>query len=472
MRYFAALFSILLHLLAIAVLVDFVPPDQERVSSFGIELVSLDNRIPEKDFEHRISENKQQQRDKWVESNKVAAASKDIQHSSLKGSVRPKTENQISNESVKPTKEDQPVKSTVANKKVAGKPRNYLHIEIGSSSSPNAVVLRQGKGITVGNSTMVLKRGSEARSLSALAAYEFHEDDFRGHYETSTGRQIVIIDGRAEHGRLILHDRKSGLIRKLRKSEFGDFIYTYGPAFDVDEPVKGSVVFLPGDEHWIHRFMWMPEDAAAEYPIKGRVDSFEAGESVDDCNLFVPAAKGIFPAVVLMHYGLDIDDAQFAEVARHLCGKNVVVLNVQGGSLKELHAAYDQLRSTPKVDPQKIGVWFRGYGAKKIPRIELPAGSFKFVILTIDHPEDGLYPERLASVLTDSLPTFIGFRGASSDWKRVLPVILTGFQSAPHQIVMIDEPLSGMKGMGTDQKWIDCLSGDFVSSISAWLDSN
>jgi len=50
--------------------------------------------------------------------------------------------------------------------------------------------------------------------------------------------------------------------------------------------------------------------------------------------------------------------------------------------------------------------------------------------------------------------------------------MLTGFQSAPHQIVMIDEPPAIVEGVGTDQKWIDCLSGDFVSSISAWLDSN
>ncbi|WP_320008026.1 hypothetical protein [Maridesulfovibrio sp.] len=472
MRYLAVLLSISLHLLIIVFLVDFVPPDQDIFSPFGIELVSLEKRIPEKKIEHRVSENKKQKKINRPEINKDEPANKDIQHSPLKGSVRTKAENQISNESVKPVRADQPEKSEVLNKKAAGKSKNYPHIEIGSSSNENAVVLRQGKGITVGNSTMVLKRGSEARSLSALAAYEFHEDDFRGHYETSTGRQIVIIDGRAEHGRLILYDRKSGLIRKLRKSEFGDFIYTYGPAFDVDEPVKGSVVFLPGDEHWIHRFMWMPEDAAAEYPVKGRVDSFEAGESVNDCNLFVPAAKGVFPAVVLMRYGLDIDAARFSEVARHLCGKGVVVLIVQGGGSEELRTAYKQLRANPKVDPHKIGVWARGYGAKKIPRMELPAGFFKFVILTIDHPEDGLYPERVASVLTDRLPTFIGFRGVSSDWKSVVPIMLSGFQSAPHQIVMIDEPPSGVKGTGTDQKWIDCLSGDFVSSISAWLDSN
>ncbi|GKT28729.1 cell envelope integrity protein TolA, partial [Aduncisulcus paluster] len=32
--------------------------------------------------------------------------------------------------------------------------KSYPHIEIGTSENPDAVVLRQGKGITVGNSTM------------------------------------------------------------------------------------------------------------------------------------------------------------------------------------------------------------------------------------------------------------------------------------------------------------------------------
>ncbi len=472
MRYLAAFLSISLHLLAVLFMVDFVLPNQEQISSFGIELVSLEEVSREKEIDYRIPKHKQLEKGKRPEIKKKAAENKDVRHSSSSKPARAESGNMVATESANPITQDQPEIRTSVSRQVMRKARNYPHIEVGSSSNPDAVVLRQGKGVTVGNSTMVLKRGSEARSLSALAAYEFHEDDFRGHYETSTGRQVVIIDGRANHGRLILHDRKSGLVRKLRKSEFGDFIYTYGPAFDVDEPVKGSVVFLPGDEHWIHRFMWMPESEAAEYPVKGRVDSFESGESAADCNLFVPAAKGQYPAVVLMHYGLDVDDAQLAEVARHLCGKDVVVLNVKGCGAKELRTAYEQLRSNPKVDPQRIGVWSRGYGAKKIPRMDLPAGIFKFVILTIDHPDDGLYPERLASVLADGLPTFIGFRGVSGDWKRVVPVMLTGFQSAPHQIVMIDEPPAIVEGVGTDQKWIDCLSGDFVSSISAWLDSN
>ena len=471
MRYLAALFSILLHILSVFILADFVLPDHEQVETFDIELVSLAEKNSKENARPSVLKQMPIKKDPRPQIKKVPKIKQRKPQVRAEKREQPKFSTQIHK------KTDQTPKSQAAPERTSAvqsvRPlKSYPHIETGSSKSPHAVVLRQGKGVTVGNSTMVLKRGSEARSLSALAAYEFDENDFRGHYETSTGRQVVIIDGRAEHGRLILHDRKSGLIRKLKKTDYGDFIYTYGPSFSEDEPVKGSVVFLPGDEHWIHRFMWMPDGGAAEYPVKGRVESFAEGKDLADSDLFVPAAKGRFPAVILVRCGLDIPRAEFSEVARHLCGKDVVVLCADNLSPAELRKAHERLRSHGKVDPERIGVWCRGYGVKKIPRMDFPAGLFQFFILTIDHPDGGLYPERVASALADGLPTFIGFRGVSGDWKRVVPIMLTGFQSAPHQIVMIDDTPSAVEGMGTDQDWIDCLSGDFVSSISAWLDSN
>ncbi|WP_421902162.1 hypothetical protein [Maridesulfovibrio sp.] len=469
MRYLAALLSILMHFLIVFFVLDFVDLAHDQVrDGLGIELVSL----AEKDA---VAVKQQAQKIMPVPKEKVLAKPKQFKEGVLsRASHKRVSEIKVmqSERKAAPADKQPALKADAEPKPVRKIHKSYPHIETGSSDNPNAVVLRQGKGITVGNSTMVLKRGSEARSLSALAGYSFNEDDFRGHYETSTGRQVVIIDARAEHGRLILHDRKSGLIRKLKKYEHGDFIYTYGPSFNEDEPVKGSVVFLPGDEHWIHRFMWMPEGETAEYPVKGRVDAFSVEDEVDEFDLFVPAAKGLFPAVVLGGFGVDIPYGQFNEVARHLCGRDVVVMRVDSLNDAILQKACAQLRRLPKVDAARIGVWARGYGAKKMPRMDLPAGLFKFVILTIDHPDECLYPERLASVLADGLPTFIGFRGVSGDWKRVVPVMLTGFQSAPHQIVMIDDTPSGTERMGTDQEWIDCLSGDFVNSISAWLDSN
>lgn len=469
MRYLAALFSILMHVLIMFFLLNYVGLSyyQSR-NSLGIELVSLaekDQVAETKPVANKVEskfENKIKNKPKHIKNSLKpdVLVRHPVQKDVPKAATRKKiaTANTVA-QAVGSVSDQKPIKS-------------YPHIEIGSSSSSDAVVLRQGKGITVGNSTMVLKRGSEARSLSSLAAYEFNEDDFRGHYETFTGRQIVVIDARAEHGRLILHDRESGLIRKLRKSEYGEFIYTYGPSFNEDEPVKGTIVFLPGDEHWIHRFMWMPDGGAAEYPLKGRVDALKDDKDSQLQNFYVPAAKGRFPAVVLVRFGRDISAGQLAEVAQHLSGRDVVVLCVNELTEGQLREAYKKLHTHPKVDSKRIGVWVRSYGAKKIPRMEMPAGLFQFVILTIDHPDECLYPERLASALTDGLPTFFGFRGVSGDWKRVLPIMLTGFQSAPHQIVMIDDGRPEAESKGTDQEWIDCLSGDFVNSISAWLDSN
>jgi len=260
------------------------------------------------------------------------------------------------------------------------------------------------------------------------------------------------------------------LIRKLKKAGYGDFIYTYGPSFDEDEPVVGSIVFLPGDEHWIHRFMWLPDDESAEYPVKGRVDTI-TDTPEGDSHLFVPAEDGKFPAVIIAKFGEEISDGQFSEVARHLCGRGVVVLIADNLSREAFQDAFTRLASLKKVDVSRIGVWLRGYRPQKIPRIAMHAGRCGFVILTIDSPGENLYPERVASVVPDNVPTFIGFRNISVDWKVIVPVMLTGFQSAPHKLKILEEapPVSG--GVGTDLRWVDSLSGDFVSSISAWLDS-
>ncbi len=339
------------------------------------------------------------------------------------------------------------------------------------SGNPDAVVLRQGKGVTIGNNTVVLKRGSESRSMDSIAGYGFDESDFRGHYETSTGRQVVVIDDRAEHGRLVLHDRKTGLIRRLKKAGYGDFIYTYGPSFDEDEPVEGSVVFLPGDEHWIHRFMWLPGEGAAEYPVKGRLDALNDESVGKENNLFVPVRKGRYPAVILAACGEEIPAARFSEIARHLCGRGVVVEVVNNPDSANLKRAAERLMKISKVDEGRIGLWLRCYKVEKIPRIPRYAGRLGFVILTIDSPADGLYPESVASAVPDGLPAFLGFRNVGVDWKSVISVLQTGFQSPPHQLTVVEGSPKNLNGAGEEVNWVDSVSGDFVSSISAWLDS-
>lgn len=138
---------------------------------------------------------------------------------------------------------------------------------------------------------------------------------------------------------------------------------------------------------------------------------------------------------------------------------------------RTVRKAVTHLRSLAKVDPERIGLWARGYRPQKIPRIHGYAGLLGFVILTIDCPGGSLYPERVASVVPDNVPAFLGFRNVSVDWKRMISVMFAGFQSAPHQLTILDESLPVKGKAGTDINWLDSLSGDFVSSISDWLDS-
>ncbi|WP_432736554.1 alpha/beta hydrolase family protein [Maridesulfovibrio sp. FT414] len=345
-----------------------------------------------------------------------------------------------------------------------------VEVADGASQSVDAIVLRQGNVVQLGDSTVVLKQGSESRSMGSLAGYSFNEDDFRGHYETATGREVVILDARKEHGRLVLHDRKTGLVRKLKKAGYGEFIYTYGPSFNEDEPVEGSVVFLPGDEHWIRRFMWLPGQGAAEYPDKGRVDVV-GGDVAEGGSRFVPAKEGKYPAVILFGFGLNIPVGRFSEVARHLSGKGVVVQLVKVLDDVSIKRVVETLKADPKVDPKRIGLWVRGYRPEKMPRIQRYAGQVGFFILTIDCPKESLFPERVASAVPDSMPVFIGFRNIGDDWKNIISVMLAGFKVAPNQLAILDPAPEGPNGSGAEVDWVDVVSGDFVSSISAWLDS-
>lgn len=108
-----------------------------------------------------------------------------------------------------------------------------------------------------------LKHGAEARGLQALAAKEYRPKDYAGHYSTIGKRRVSIIDGRETWGRLILYDSQTGLLRTLKP--FAKHIYTYGPAFLTDEPIQGSVTFIPSDDD-VSRFIWLPEEGPAEFP--------------------------------------------------------------------------------------------------------------------------------------------------------------------------------------------------------------
>ncbi|MBI9110067.1 MAG: hypothetical protein JEY82_02575 [Maridesulfovibrio ferrireducens] len=460
MKYIAAILSVFIHVLIVFLLCKniFIIPEIV-VSRFDIELVRTS--VPEK-------KNSELKLKKTI-SPKIERVKKNEHKIVRKKRLSPK-QKAGSSGSVKPIS----VKSVAKVKKAISAVSAPPVIESKSIHNKNAIVLKQGKSLTIGNNTVVIKRGSEGRTFDNLAAYSFNEDDFSGHYETETGRAVVVIDARQDHGRLVLHDQKTGLTRKLRKAGLGDFIYTYGPSFNEDFPVEGSVVFLPGDEHWIRRFMWLPGNESAEYPRKGRVREVRESEEVKVNNLFIPESKGVFPAIILARFGAVIPDDQFSEVARHLSGRGVVVQVVS--PLKELTEEdltqlADKMRHMKKVDPEHVGIWIRGYKPQSVPLMPKSLQMFDFALLTIDSPAGSFYPERITSIIPENIPMFIGFSNVSNKWKKMISIMPTGLQSVPHQLEVLDKASTVIEA-GTDLESLDSLSGDFVSSISAWLVSH
>ncbi|SME97105.1 hypothetical protein [Desulfovibrio gilichinskyi] len=479
MKYIAAMLSIFVHVLIVLILCNNIFPIPEKiVSMINIELVSpavLKKVNPEPKLKEPV-----QPEEKNLKPVKQTKSTKHAKHPVSrrnKFSTKDIPDNSQVKAKAKPSHTSANTAESLQSK--TSLPKNKPPVAVSSAiesnvaQNKNAIVLKQGKLVTVGNETIVLKRGSEGRTFDKLAAYSFNEDDFRGHYETETGRNISIIDARQEQGRLVLHDQKTGLTRKLKKAGYGDFIYTYGPSFDEDFPVEGSVVFLPGDEHFINRFMWLPAHAAAEYPNKGRVNEVRVSKKVKTDSLFIPESEGVFPAIVIVRFGAAIPDDQFDEVARHLAGKGVVVQIVYLRSSpdnEELNAIAEKLRHTAKVDFGRVGIWFRGYKPQSIPKMPRSLQMFDFALLTIDTPDRYFYPEMVAAVIPENIPLFIGLRNVSRSWEDKVSIMLSGIQSAPHQLVMLDKASSFEAG--TDLESIDSLSGDFVSSISAWLDSH
>ena len=226
MKYIAAILSIFVHALIVLILCNNIFPTPENiVSMIDIELVSptvlkkvkLDQKLepviqpekkPAKQTKRPVSHQKKFPSKKNPNNSQSKVKNKSSQISAntanMAGTVQSKT--------LLPKKKQQvPVSSVIESK---------------DAQNRNAITLKQGKLVTVGNETIALKRGSEGRTFDTLAAYSFNEDDFHGHYETETGRDISIIDARQEQGRLVLHDKENRFDQKTQKSRLRR-IYLY-----------------------------------------------------------------------------------------------------------------------------------------------------------------------------------------------------------------------------------------------------
>lgn len=278
MRLIALLLSLFIHTFLLYGAVSFVQitPASKNNSVINLELVSLKKEIKtakaldikpvKKEKVHRPKVTAQKKKSYQNIRNKKLRKAISSKNSAVT-TKKTKTEKLNKHSAIK-SKKELPGKTAQSSTQTSPANEQMPHSHRDKHSG---VVLKQGVGVRIGNETIVIKRGAEGgRTLGALAAYSFNEDYFYGDYETSTGRKVEIIDARKECGRLILHDEKTGLRRKLKHAGMGDFIYTYGPSYDEDYPVKGTIVFLPGGGHWIQRFMWLPPEGPSIYPDKKR----------------------------------------------------------------------------------------------------------------------------------------------------------------------------------------------------------
>lgn len=263
----------------------------------------------------------------------------------------------------------------------------------------------------------VLKQGNEIRwSLRALAAEAYTLDDYLGSYRIRGEDRIIrIIDGRKKYGKLLFLDEQTGELRQL--TQFGDKIFTYGPTFEAEEPVVGSLTFLPikhhaesGDTEIPSRILWLPPDPPSKFGEKIRFDEREVQVAAGLRGfLTAPPGNGPFPAVVWAADAGCRSHFSYRIVARELALNGVTMLSLaapecpdpQDGlrpvvTAEHIREALAFLRNMPGVDARRVGVWARNAGLN--PALETfgqPGGPAFLITIQEEVDEDALSQDRV-----------------------------------------------------------------------------
>lgn len=247
------------------------------------------------------------------------------------------------------------------------------------------LVLRQGYRLRLDDGTQVtLKRGAEFRSLRMMAVRNYTIDEYVGHYRVDDERFVSIIDARDSHGTMILHDPRNGLLRRLKK--FGNMIYTYGPSYDEDAPVEGTITFLTSKEHTEtvkapSRILWDPAKPPALLGTKiyfreRRIELDAAGQQLR-AELVAPLGDGPYPGIILINGDSCAPPRLFRGMARQLAlqGMAVMVPEVRGCSateapaptvgqlVQDAHLWRSVFAKMSFVEDTKTGYWGRDNGS-------------------------------------------------------------------------------------------------------------
>lgn len=196
------------------------------------------------------------------------------------------------------------------------------------------LVLRQGYRLQLDNGDEVtLKRGAEFRSLRMLAVREYTIDEYVGHYQIDDHRFVSIVDARGSHGTMLFMDPATHMVRKLKK--FGNMIYTYGPSFDEDQPVKGTITFLTSKEHTEavkapSRILWDPEKPPAllgtKIYFREKRMELDTTDGPVAAELVAPEGDGPYPGLVLVNGDSCAPPRVFRGLARQLAVRGMAVL--------------------------------------------------------------------------------------------------------------------------------------------------
>ena len=382
--------------------------------------------------------------------------------------------------SLPPPKPISPVKSADAPKIQAVEPElsDHMHLAGGSGTQD------------------YMKHGAESRfsGVQKIFADKFGTGDFVGQYQTNGKRSVSIIDARDTYGRLFLYDPRSGLLRALKETDLNRFIYTYGPETFEDEPVQGSVTFLPGEDR-INRFIWLPGNGTAEFPNRIDFDerevSFTSRGDTLRGTLIKPAGPGPHPAVVWLHDATCASRLSFHGFARMLALKGVAVLvydargcGDSGGDYRtatveamaeDALAAVHLLQREKGIDPRRVGLWGREAGALAAVRAEALSRDPGFVVAAFESavrvPESRPpTPDEISKINADTLWVLSGPKPGTAwnDRAALLRDLREHGKPFTIALVRLDPVREGMVA-GDDPDPLKRLSPWYMENAVPWI---
>lgn len=348
----------------------------------------------------------------------------------------------------------------------------------------------------------VLKQGNEIRlSLRAIATYDFTEADYVGHYRfRNEDRYISILDGREQYGRLILYDSRTGIVRAL--TEKSRFIYTYSDTTFGEEPVAGSITFMPKQPEVYDgvitpsKLLWISDEAAAKVGFEVQFDeqplTIQSDGATLEAALVMLQGNSPKPAVVLSpEPGCRPQDANL-RFARFLALHDtaVLVMDMRGcgqstddqgrdwqtagldAAAQDLLSAVNALRDNPAIDPQRVGIWARDTGA--LPAIRAAElGDPDFIVATSaawPHATPATPPEQALSRVPQPLLWILSGPDPEDDWRDFLRTLT----AAPNaEAVLLPHQDAFSQSVATDEMretlWLRELSPEYADIALPWI---